>query len=75
MSWTKQQAKLFVKRTRDDWGAGWTLLGPMFQEALLAHEYVRVVSFQSTPALRSEDLAQLWRDMLHAAGLYTEDKP
>lgn len=63
MAWDKSQVRSFVKRAKDRAGNGWGLLGADIQEALIAVEFARVVSSQSSESMRSESVSDLWHAM------------
>jgi hypothetical protein len=69
MAWNKDQVRGFVKQAKAEVGAGWSLLGPRLQEALIADRALRVITSQAADTVRVDAVEDLRRDMLREAGL------
>lgn len=70
--WTKRQAKTFATQASEPFGAGWDLIGPVFQRALLAQRALEVVRGQAADSVPVDAVNVLYTDMLHASGLEDE---
>lgn len=69
MSFDKAQIKTFVKQVKSEVGAGWPMLGPRIQTALVAERALRIVQSQVSESIKIETVDQLVNDMMAEAGL------
>jgi hypothetical protein len=70
--WDKKQVRDFVHEVKHEAGSGWAMLGPRFQEALIAERALYVLGGQFAEVVAVDAIHELVRAMLVEAGLREE---
>lgn len=65
-----KQIRDFVKAVKDEAGAGWSMLGRRFQEALIGERALLVLGSQVSDKIETRRIHELRTEMLIAANLY-----
>lgn len=75
MGWSKGQVRDFVLDVKRDPAWPSSLVTDEFRRCLLAKRFAAIVTNQMIETLKSQDVADLWTNMLREAGLLADGKP
>jgi len=65
----KSQIRSFVKQAKEEAGAGWSMLGPRIQKALISERALYVIAGQAAASVPVDTICALQQAMLAEAGL------
>lgn len=69
MAWDKSQVKSFVKQAKGKYGSAWQFLSYEQKKGAIALQFTMVVVGQAIATLNTEDMSELFTNMLVEAGL------